>query len=120
MLIPDDQALDALLKRLHLAFIRRNWRDVVERAEREQWSYRDFLAILAGEEVAHRAQTGIARRTRHARCSSAGRPFRCPGSPGGSCLLRGSSRAIPWRAVAAAVAQDETNEVEARGRDERG
>jgi len=67
MLIPDDNALEALLKRLHLAYVRRNWRDVVDRAEREQWSYRDFLAILVAEEVAHRAQTGIARRTRQAR-----------------------------------------------------
>lgn len=67
MLIPDALALDALLKRLHLAYVRRNWRDCVTRAEREQWSYRDFLAILAGEEVAQRAQTGVARRTRLAR-----------------------------------------------------
>ena len=67
MLIPDDLALDALLKRLNLAYIRRNWRDIVAHAERDQWSYRDFLAILAGEEVAQRAQTGVARRTRLAR-----------------------------------------------------
>ena len=66
MLIPDDPTLQALLKRLHLAYVRRNWSDVVDRAEREQWSYRDFLAILAAEEVAHRAQTGVGRRTRQA------------------------------------------------------
>ena len=66
MLIPDDEALDGLLKRLHLAYIRRNWRGVVTQAENDQWSYRDFLAILAGEEVAHRAQTGIGRRTHKA------------------------------------------------------
>ncbi|MBO6514845.1 MAG: hypothetical protein JJ974_12855, partial [Phycisphaerales bacterium] len=63
----DDTTLEWQLKRLHLAFIRRNWRSVVERAEQEQWSYRDFLAVLTGEEVAHRAQTGIERRTRQAR-----------------------------------------------------
>ena len=66
MMIPDDDGLDRLLKRLHLAYIRRHWREVVARAEREEWSYRDFLAVVAGEEVAHRAQTGIARRTRQA------------------------------------------------------
>lgn len=67
MLTMDDLALDVLLKRLNLAYTRRHWSDAVDRAEREQWSYRDFLAILAAEEVAHRAQTGIARRTRQAR-----------------------------------------------------
>ena len=66
MLIPDDATLEGLLKRLHLAYIRRNWREVVTQAEQQQWSYRDFLAILTGEEVAHRAQTGIGRRTRKA------------------------------------------------------
>lgn len=67
MLNTDDGALDLALKRLHLAYTRRLWRDVVDRAEREQWSYRDFLAVVASEEVAHRAQTGIERRTRQAR-----------------------------------------------------
>ena len=67
MLNTDDLALDGLLKRLHLAYTRRNWSAAVDRAEREQWSYRDFLAVMVGEEVAHRAQTGIARRTRQAR-----------------------------------------------------
>ena len=43
MMIPDDDGLDRLLKRLHLAYIRRHWREVVARAEREEWSYRDFL-----------------------------------------------------------------------------
>ena len=66
MLIPDDAVLDDLLKRLHLAYIRRNWRTVVAQAEVQQWSHRDFLAILAGEEVAHRSQTGIGRRSRKA------------------------------------------------------
>jgi len=67
MLIPDDASVEGMLKRLHLAYIRRHWREVVVRAEGEGWSYRDFLAVLVGEEVAHRAQTGIARRTRQAR-----------------------------------------------------
>lgn len=66
MSVPNDH-LDALLKRLHLAYIRRNWASFVERAERERWNYRDFLVSLASEEVAHRAQTGVQRRTRAAK-----------------------------------------------------
>jgi hypothetical protein len=41
-----DLDIDALLKRLHLANARRVWRDLVARAETEQWSCRDFLALL--------------------------------------------------------------------------
>lgn len=63
----DDAQLDALFKRLHLANARRNWRDLVQQAETEQWSYRDFLALLVAEEVAHRKQTRLARLTRGAR-----------------------------------------------------
>jgi DNA replication protein DnaC len=56
-----DLDIDALLKRLHLANARRTWRDLVTRAETEAWSCRDFLALLAAEEVAHRQQTRIQR-----------------------------------------------------------
>src|SRR3989442_15407032 len=56
-----DTQLDALLKRLHLANTRRAWRELTPRAEREEWSYRDFLALLVSEEIAHRQQTRIAR-----------------------------------------------------------
>src|SRR5205823_3123212 len=59
--------LDALLKRLHLANARRAWRDLVQRAERDEWSYRDFLVLLVSEEIAHRQQTRIARMVRRAR-----------------------------------------------------
>lgn len=45
-----DVQLDACLKRLHVANARRAWRELVQRAEREEWSYRDFLALLASEE----------------------------------------------------------------------
>lgn len=38
-----DAQLDKLLKRLHLANARRA---CVQRAERQEWSYRDFLALL--------------------------------------------------------------------------
>ncbi len=61
-----EAALDGLLKRLHLANARRVWRDLVQRAEREQWSYRGFLELLAAEEVAQRQQTRIARLVRRA------------------------------------------------------
>ena len=59
--------LDAMLKRLHLPTVRRLYRDLQERAEAEEMSYRDFLATLIAEEVAHRAQTRIARSVRKAR-----------------------------------------------------
>jgi DNA replication protein DnaC len=61
-----DVQFDALLKRLHLANARRAWRELVQRAEREEWSYRDFLALLVTEEIAHRQQTRIARMVRRA------------------------------------------------------
>jgi DNA replication protein DnaC len=64
---PSNINLDALLKRLHLANARRVWTDLVARAEKEQWSYRDLLAFLVAEEVAHRQQTRLGRLTRHAR-----------------------------------------------------
>jgi DNA replication protein DnaC len=63
----DDSTLDGLLKRLNLAYTRRHWQDAVARAEQQHWTYRDFLAVLAGEEVAHRTQTGIVRRVHQAR-----------------------------------------------------
>jgi len=63
---PVDLDLDALLKRLHLANARRAWRDLVARAEREQWSYGDFLSTLVAEEVAHRQQTRVQRLSRRA------------------------------------------------------
>jgi DNA replication protein DnaC len=65
MKLTDDE-LDALLKRLHLAAARRIWRQLVERAEREEWSYRDFLALLVAEEIAQRQQTRLGRLSRRA------------------------------------------------------
>ena len=58
--------LDQFLKRLHLANTRRVWRDLVQRAEKEQWSYRDFLGILVAEEIAQRQQTRLQRLSRRA------------------------------------------------------
>src|SRR5213594_934850 len=37
-----------------------------KRPEREAWAYRDFLTLLATEEIAHRQQTRLARLTRRA------------------------------------------------------
>jgi DNA replication protein DnaC len=58
--------LEPLLRRLNLANTRRIYQDVVDRAEKENWSYRDFLAFLLAEEVAHRRQTRLQRFTRKA------------------------------------------------------
>jgi DNA replication protein DnaC len=58
---PSTVDLDALLKRLHLANARRAWPQLCERAETEQWSCRDFLAVLVAEEIAHRQQTKLRR-----------------------------------------------------------
>jgi DNA replication protein DnaC len=65
-MIAADTDLDALFKRLHLANARRVWRGLIDRAERERWTYRDFLTLLATEEIAHRQQTRLARLTRRA------------------------------------------------------
>src|SRR6266852_8956951 len=62
-----DQALDALLKRLHLANTRRAWRELARRAEQEEWTYHDFLTLLISEEIAHRQQTRLDRLVRRAR-----------------------------------------------------
>ncbi len=59
--------LDASLKRLNLATVRRLYRDVVTRAEQDQWTFREFLAVLVAEEVAHRTQTRVQSFTRNAR-----------------------------------------------------
>ena len=64
---PSEIPLDALFRRLHLANAPRIYRDLCARAEAEKWSYRDFLAVLVAEEVAHRSQTRVQRLTRRAR-----------------------------------------------------
>ena len=62
--------IDVFLKRLHLANARRVWRDLVLRAEKEEWSYEHMLTTLFAEEVAHRRGTRLTRAT-----SAAGFPF---------------------------------------------
>ena len=56
-----------MLERLHLANTRRAWRDLAGRAEQDTWTYRDFLALLIAEEIAHRQQTRLGRVVRWAR-----------------------------------------------------
>ena len=58
--------LDVFLKRLHLANARRVWRDMIVRAEKEQWSHGQLLETLFAEEVAHRRGTRLMRATRAA------------------------------------------------------
>ena len=68
-MIPFDPAtidIDALLKRLHLANARRCWPQLTEQAATEQWSPRDFLAILLAEEIAHRQGTRLRTAVREA------------------------------------------------------
>ena len=59
--------LDRLLKRLHLANTRRVWRDLLSRAEQEEWTYEHFLMILVTEEIAQRQQTRLGRLSARAR-----------------------------------------------------
>jgi len=65
-LVPSSLDLDGLLRRLHLPTVRRLYPELQERAEADGLAYRDYLALLAAEEVAHRTQTRIQRATRHA------------------------------------------------------
>ncbi len=58
--------LEAHFRRLNLAHTRRIYKEVAVRAEKESWSYRDFLALLLAEEVARRKQTRLQRCTRSA------------------------------------------------------
>lgn len=58
--------LDTLLKRLHLANARRAWRDLIQRAENEQWPHGHLLQTLFEEEVAHRRGTRLTRAVRAA------------------------------------------------------
>ena len=43
---------EALFKHLHLAHLRRIYQEVAVQAEKEGWSYADFLSLLLAEEVA--------------------------------------------------------------------
>lgn len=58
--------MDALLKRLHLANTRRQWRALVQSAEKENWAYDKFLHTVLAEEIAHRLGTRLSRLSRRA------------------------------------------------------
>src|ERR1700746_1483008 len=58
--------LEPLFRRLNLAHTRRIYQDVADRAEKENWTYRDFLAVLLAEGGAHSKQTRLERFTRKA------------------------------------------------------
>src|SRR5881409_3177861 len=59
--------LDGMLRRLHLPTVCRLYPECEVRAEADDQSYRDFLATLIAEEVAHRSQTRIERSVRKGR-----------------------------------------------------
>ena len=63
---PETLDLDTMLKRLNLANARRNWKSLVERAETEGCSCRDFLVSLVTEEIGQRQQTRLQRAVRDA------------------------------------------------------
>ena len=67
---PETLDIGPLLKRLHLAYARRNWLTLCDTAEQEGWSPRKLLAVLFSEEIAHRHNTRLQREVR--RC---GFPF---------------------------------------------
>ncbi len=63
--LPDELA--APLKRLHLANAGRAYPVLIERVEREDWSFREFLLALAREEVAQLPETRLQRCVHKAR-----------------------------------------------------
>jgi len=67
---PETLDLEPLLKRLHLAYARREWLRLCVTAETEGWSPRKLLAVLFSEEIAQRRNTRLSREVR--RC---GFPF---------------------------------------------
>ena len=67
MAAPARIELDALLHRLHLTTLRRLYPELEAAAEKQELSYRDFLAKLVVEEEAHRSQARIERAVRKAK-----------------------------------------------------
>jgi DNA replication protein DnaC len=60
MIAKDDATLSVLLGRLKLGTVPRLLSELVPQAEKEGWSYLDFLQRLLSEEVASRAETRMA------------------------------------------------------------
>ena len=59
--------LDGHLKRLHLAYTRGAYHALIERAEKENWSFHAFLIALVCGEMSHRQETRIQRFVRKAK-----------------------------------------------------
>ena len=59
--------LEKALRRLHLPTIRRLYTAFAEEAEKDGWTFREYLEQLISEEIAHRAETRIMRSTRKAK-----------------------------------------------------
>lgn len=59
--------LQAGLRRLHLPTILRLHAKLQQEAEAAEWTYRDYLAHLVAEELAHRAETRVQRATHKAK-----------------------------------------------------
>jgi len=57
--------LEAHFRRLNLAHTSRIYKEVADRAEKESWSYRGFLALLLAEEVARRKRLQRCTRSAH-------------------------------------------------------
>ena len=68
--LPYDPAtveFDPLLRRLNLANTRRRWSELLERAETQGWSCREFLGVVITVEIAQRQQTRIRRSVKQVR-----------------------------------------------------
>ena len=59
--------LEQGLRRLHLPTIRRLFASLAEEAEKQSWTFREYLEQLVSEEIAHRGETRIKRSTRKAK-----------------------------------------------------
>ena len=67
--------LEVHFRRLNLAHTRRIYKEVAVRAEKESWSYRDFLALLLAEEVAEGSRRDCSA-ARGAHTSRSSRPLK--------------------------------------------
>ena len=63
---PATVKFDPLLRRLNLANTRRRWQELLDQAETQGWSCREFLGVLITEEIAHRQRRRIQRSVRQA------------------------------------------------------
>lgn len=63
----NNATLPILLKQLRLATIRENWKDVAIQAEKNHWTYSQYLTALCDREMAGREQNRIERNIKEAR-----------------------------------------------------